>query len=235
MKDVSCPQGTSRLLGLGVLVVFLGALGGCQGGGGVVPKEKVDLFNGRDFTGWKLHVDEEGVNVNDIWSVKNGAINCKGVPNGYMRTEAKYRDYVLHVEWRWAGEPTNSGVLLHSSGKDKVWPRTIEAQLKAGSAGDFVLINGTGVTTDDGKYRRNVEETYVVVDKKEDSSEKPAGQWNAYDIICKGDTITLYVNEVLQNKGTAATDSSGWICLQSEGSEIEFRNIYIKPIDLYFQ
>lgn len=200
-----------------------------------MPDEKMDLFNGRDFTGWKLHVDEEGVDVADVWSVKNGVVNCKGVPNGYMRTESKYKNYVLHVEWRWAGEPTNSGVLLHSSGKDKVWPRTIEAQLQAGNAGDFVLINGTGVTTDDGKDRRNVEETYVVVDKKEQGSEKPAGQWNAYDIICKGDTITLYVNKVLQNKGTNATDSSGWICLQSEGGEIEFRNIYIKPIDLYFQ
>jgi len=219
MKDVTC-----RLLGLGVLVVFLAALGGCQGGGAVMPDEKTDLFNGKDFAGWKLHVDEEGVDVDDIWSVKDGVVNCKGVPNGYMRTEGKYKNYVLHVEWRWVSQPTNSGVLLHSSGKDKVWPRTIEAQLKAGNAGQFVLINGTGVTTDDGG-----------VPKKEPSSEKPAGQWNAYDIICKADVITLYVNGVLQNKGTKATDTSGWICLQSEGSEIEFRNIYIKPIDLYFQ
>lgn len=230
MKDVTC-----RLAGLSVLVVLLAVLGGCHGGGAVMPDEKMDLFNGRDFTGWKLHVDEEGVSVADIWSVRNGVVNCKGVPNGYMRTEGKYKNYVLHVEWRWVGEPTNSGVLLHASGKDKVWPRTIEAQLKAGSAGDFVLINGTGVTTDDGKDWQNVKEQYVGVPKKEDSSERPAGQWNAYDIICKGDAITLYVNEVLQNKGTTATDTSGWICLQSEGSEIEFRNIYVKPIDLYFQ
>ena len=154
-------------------------------------------------------------------------------PSGIF-LEGKYRDYVLHLEWRWVAEPTNSGILLHSSGKDKVWPRTIEAQLKAGSAGDFVLINGTGVTTN-GKNWQNVEKTYVGVLKKEPSSEKPAGRWNTYDIICKGDTIKLYVNEVLQNSGTNATDTSGWICLQSEGSEIEFRNIYIKPIDLYFQ
>ena len=230
MKDVA-----GKLLGLRILVAGLAVLSGCHGGGGsLAPREKVDLFNGKDFTGWKLHVDEEGVNVDDVWSVKDGVVNCKGVPNGYMRTEAKYRDYVLHVEWRWVGQPTNSGVLLHSSGEDKVWPRTIEAQLKAGNAGDFVLINGTGVTVD-GKDWRNVEQTYVSVPKKEKSSEKPAGQWNAYDIICKGDTITLYVNEVLQNKGTGVTDTSGWICLQSEGREIEFRNIYVKPVDLYFQ
>ncbi|MBN2269538.1 MAG: DUF1080 domain-containing protein [Sedimentisphaerales bacterium] len=228
MKNAAC-----RLVGLSVLTVFLAVLGGCHSGEAIMPDEKVDLFNGRDFTGWKLHVDEEGVDMDDVWSVKNGVINCKGVPNGYMRTEGKYKNYVLHVEWRWVGQPTNSGVLLHSSGKDKVWPRTIEAQLKAGSAGDFVLINGTGITVD-GKDCQDVEKQYVGVPKKEDSSENPVGRWNAYDIICKGNEITLYVNEVLQNKGTNATDTSGWICLQSEGSEIEFRNIYIKPIDLYF-
>lgn len=231
MKDV-----VGKLVGFCVLAGLLAVVGGCHGGGGsMAPREKVDLFNGKDFSGWKLHVDEEGVDVEDVWSVKDGVVNCKGVPNGYMRTEGKYKNYVLHVEWRWAGEPTNSGVLLHSSGKDKVWPRTIEAQLKAGDAGQFVLINGTGVTTDDGKDWQDVEKQYVGVPKKEPSSEKAAGQWNTYDIICKGDVISLYVNDVLQNKGTKATDTSGWICLQSEGSEIEFRNIYIKPIDLYFQ
>jgi len=229
MKGIIC-----RLVGLGVLVVLPAALGGCQGGGAIMPDEKVDLFNGRDFTGWKLHVDEQGVEAKDVWSVNNGVINCKGVPNGYMRTQGRYKNYVLHVEWRWVGEPTNSGVLLHSSGRDKVWPRAIEAQLKAGNAGDFVLIEGTGITVD-GKDWRNVKEQYVGVPKKEASSEKPSGQWNAYDIICKRDEIALYVNGELQNKGTRATETSGWICLQSEGSEIEFRNIYVKPIDLYFQ
>ncbi len=104
----------------------------------------------------------------------------------------------------------------------------------SGGRGDFVLINGTGITVD-GKDWQNVKERYVGAPKKEPSSEKPAGQWNAYDIICKRDEIMLYVNGVLQNKGTEATETSGWICLQSEGSEIEFRNIYVKPIDLYFQ
>ncbi|MHC4062585.1 MAG: family 16 glycoside hydrolase, partial [Planctomycetota bacterium] len=42
---------------------------------------------------------------------------------------------------------------------------------------------------------------------------------------------TLHVNGVLQNEGTKATDTSGKICLQSEGSPIEFRNIYIEHLD----
>ena len=65
----------------------------------------------------------------------------------------------------------------------------------------------------------------------EQSSEKPPGQWNTYEISCKADTIRCYVNGVLQNEGTGATDTAGWICLQSEGGPIEFRNIYIEPLD----
>ena len=147
-----------------------------------------------------------------------------------MRTEAKYENYKLHLEWRWAAEPTNSGVLLHASGTEKVWPRCVECQLKAGSAGDFVLINGTGVTVD-GRDMQDVNKQFVGVGKKQASSEKPVGQWNTYDIECKGDTIRCSVNGVLQNEGTNATDTAGWICLQSEGSPIEFRNIYIELLD----
>jgi hypothetical protein len=91
-----------------------------------------------------------------------------------------------------------------------------------------VLINGPGITVD-GDDKQNTDKQFVSVKKKEASSEKPAGQWNTYDILCKGGTISCRVNGVLQNEGTDATITSGWICLQSEGSPIEFRNIYIEP------
>lgn len=218
------------LIGL-VMVVSLLLPAGCQKKSEPAPaKEKVVFFNGKDFSGWKLFVEGEDVDAADIFTVKDGVVNCKGKPNGYMRTEAEYKNYNLHLEWRWVDEPANSGVLLHSSGKDQVWPRTIECQLKAGSAGDFVLINGTGVTVD-GEDKQNTEKQYVVVEKKNPSNEKEAGQWNTYDIECRGDTIRCTVNGLLQNEGTNATDTSGWICLQSEGSEIEFRNIYIEPLE----
>jgi len=192
--------------------------------------QKTVLFNGRDFTGWKLHVDDGNVDVNDVWSVKDGVIHCVGKPNGYMRTLEKYSNYRLHLEWRWVDTPTNSGVLLHASGPDKVWPRCIEAQLKAGNAGDFVLIGHTGITVNCDEYQDD-EKMYVVVPKKHDSTEKAPGKWNSYDICCAGDTVMLYVNGLLQNAGRKATDTEGWICLQSEGSPIEFRNIYIEPLE----
>ncbi len=220
---------TRGLLTFGAVAIFLSALTGCQGPlGPVTPKEKTMLWNGEDFAGWKLFIPDENIDVDDIWSVKDGAVHCKGVPNGYMRTKTTYANYRLHLEWRWPEKPTNSGVLLHASGPDQVWPLTIECQLKAGNAGDFVLINSPGITVD-GEDKQDTEKQFVVASKKEASSEKPAGQWNAYDIHCEGDTIRCYVNGVLQNEGTAATITSGWICLQSEGSPIEFRNIYIEP------
>jgi len=212
-----------------ITAILLSTTAGCQqdlSGS----QQKIMLWNGKDFTGWKLYIPDENVNVNDIWSVKNGVVHCKGQPNGYMRTQKKYANYRLHLEWRWPEEPTNSGVLLHASGDDQVWPKCIECQLKSGSAGDFVLMGGAGITVD-SKDMQNPERRFVVIPKKQQSSEKPAGQWNTYDIHCDKDTISCYVNGVLQNEGTAATITTGWICLQSEGGPIEFRNIYIEPLD----
>ncbi len=219
----------AKMLLITAAVAVVSMVAGCEQEMAVSPKARTMLFNGRDFAGWKLHVDDPNVNVGDIWSVRDGVVHCVGKPNGYMRTQKTYRDYRLHVEWRWAAEPTNSGVLLHASGQDQVWPRCIEAQLKSGSAGDFVLIRYTGITVD-GKVLGDPGKMFVSVPKKQASSEKPAGQWNSYDIDCRDDEIRLYVNEVLQNEGVMASDRCGWICLQSEGSPIEFRNIYIEPV-----
>jgi hypothetical protein len=63
------------------------------------------------------------------------------------------------------------------------------------------------------------------------SNENPPGEWNNYDIVCDGDSIQLTINGLLQNKGIGAKPSSGAICLQSEGSPIQFRNIYLKPLE----
>ena len=220
-----------KLLILGVIAPLLLVSAGCDGiFGPTTQKDKIILWNGKDFTGWNLFTTEENIDVLDIWTVRNGVIYCTGKPNGYMRTIDEYKNYYLHVEWRWPDEPTNSGVLLHTTGPDKIWPRAIECQLQAGNAGDFVLMNGPGITVD-GENKQNPQQQYVVIPKKEQSSEKPAGQWNTYDIYCDADSIRCYVNGRLQNEGTAPTDTSGAICLQSEGGPIEFRHIYKVPLE----
>lgn len=59
------------------------------------------------------------------------------------------------------------------------------------------------------------------------SSEKPTGEWNSMVVTCKANTIEVMVNGVLQNKATGISETKGHICLQSEGKNIEFRNVYI--------
>ncbi len=194
----------------------------------IVPKEKTMLWNGRDFTGWKLYTREPDHDVTKTWSVKNGLIRCEGKPAGYMRTEKDYADYLFHVEWRWPAKGGNNGVLVHMSGEDKVWPKSLECQLYSGNAGDFWVIGGLE-TAEHAKGGKRVRGRRTL--KLKDSSEKSLGQWNAYDIICKDDWIVVVVNGVLQNVATRCSASSGKICLQSEGTPIEYRNVYIEPLE----
>ncbi len=194
----------------------------------IVPKEKTMLWNGRDFTGWKLYTREPDHDVMKTWSVKNSLIRCEGKPAGYMRTEKDYADYLFHVEWRWPAKGGNNGVLVHMSGEDKVWPKSLECQLYSGNAGDFWVIGGLE-TAEHAKGGKRIRGRRTL--KLKDSSEKSPGQWNAYDIICKDDWIVVVVNGVLQNVATRCSASSGKICLQSEGTPIEYRNIYIEPVE----
>ena len=199
----------------------------------VTPRKKTVLFNGKDLEGWVRFIPDDKPDkdkkwtVDKVWSVKDGVIRCEGIPNGYIRTVDSYANYKLHLEWRWPEKPTNSGVLLHREGIDKTWPRSVEAQLMHENAGDFWLIDQTTIKVDGKQVGPK---KFANAKKKHPSNEKPLGQWNSYDIICDGKTISLFVNGLLQNQGTDSTLSSGPICLQSEGSPIEFRNIYLESV-----
>jgi hypothetical protein len=195
-----------------------------------IEPEKTVLFNGTDFTGWKLVVADDSTDVNDVWSVVDSVVHCAGVPNGYMMTEASFSSYRLHLEWRWVEEPTNSGVLLHCQGpvEGLFWPNCLECQLMSGSAGDFVLIGPGKITVDDSLHAN--QDRFLVIPKKHESSEKPAGEWNIYEIEARGNAVACWVNGLMQNNGIDGAISSGPIALQSEGSPIEFRNIYLTAL-----
>ena len=208
-----------------MMLMMLGTFIGCSAdqtmfGGS---SKEIALFNGKDFTGWKLFIPDQTVDVTTVWSVKDGVIHCTGVPTGYLRTDAYYSNYQLHVEWRWPQEPGNSGILLHMTGEDKVWPKCIESQLMAGNAGDFYMMNGT-------YFEAPYERTMQRIQKKTESTENPTGSWNTADITCSNDTIQVIINGQLQNQGANASVQSGKICLQSEGKPIQFRNITLKPL-----
>ncbi len=212
-----------RLTVLCCAATLLCVLSGCA--------QKIALFNGQNLEGWQPVLAKADADPADIWSVQDGVLRCEGNINGYIRTKKEYSNYMLHLEWRWADKPTNSGVLLHINGADKIWPLCVEAQLMHKNAGDLVTIqDGSNITVNGEKHFPIGGKVYKIISKKGDSSEKPPGQWNSYDIVCKDDSIQLTVNGVLQHTATKSSLTAGTIGLQSEGSPIEFRNITLKPI-----
>src|SRR5207248_177951 len=124
-------------LGFGLAAVPAGAGGG--------KSEWVQLFNGKDLSGWTVFLDPKVKQIDQkvVFTVKDGMIVCTGNPFGYLLTEKEYDNYVLKVQWKWTegGGPAkgkrNSGVFVHVTGPNKIWPKAVEAQLMEGHAGDF--------------------------------------------------------------------------------------------------
>lgn len=191
-----------------------------------LPNE-VRLFNGKDLSGWKSVSTREGTSMEDVWSVEDGILVCKGQPNGYIRTMADYTNYVLKLDWRFSPvtkKGGNGGVLLRMIGPDKVWPRSVEAQLQHRNAGDFWNI---------GEFPMRVvrERTSGRNTKKTHMAERPLGEWNEYEIIVNRGDVILKVNGETLNRAWDVQEVPGKICLQSEGAEIHFRNIRLSPIE----
>jgi hypothetical protein len=192
----------------------------------------IPLFNGKDLTGWTFDTLDKA-EPGTIWSVRDGTVMVQGKdrPSGVMRTEKSYSDYELEFEWRWPGLAGNSGCLIHCTDPREmnVWPKSVEVQLQSGSAGDFWLIGETIEVTPEqivqGKDglpgRRRL--------KLVDGCENPLGEWNRMHIVAKGETVEVYVNGTLVQKGWDASVSGGAICLQAERADIQFRNIRIRP------
>jgi hypothetical protein len=185
----------------------------------------VQLFNGKDLTGWTFHLSEADAKMEDVWSVRDGVLHCKGKPSGYIRTEKDYTSYKLTLEWRFPDKGGNSGVLMRVQAPDKVWPRSIEAQLASRNAGDIWNIDEFPMKTaaERTKGRRTA--------KEHETNEKPLGEWNTYEITLDGTNLELKVNGLVQNIATDVEVMPGKIALQSEGGEIEFRNIVLTPLD----
>jgi len=184
------------------------------------------IFNGKDLSNWKFVIENDAVPAEEVYSVNDGVITIKGEPLGYMYTKEKFRNYTLELEYRWAENASNSGIFVLIEDPTNPFPKGIECQLKAGQAGDFVLLGGSDLneyTLPEGVTERPA---FPVIDKKESSSEKPTGEWNKAKIVVEDGKITVYINDVLQNIATSNT-MEGHIGLQSEGESIQFRNIVL--------
>ena len=187
----------------------------------IEPKERVELFNGKDLTGWVFCVGGKA-EPGETFKVEDGLVKCSGRPGGYMRTEKSYKNYKFVMEWRFI-KPGNGGVLVHMSGKDAVWPRSLECQGMHNNQGDYFVINGFEFKEHKGVQGRRVA-------KKGESAEKPVGEWNTYEIVCDGDAVLPHVNGKLMNEAHECSETSGKICIQSEGGQWEARKIYLEPL-----
>jgi len=201
------------------------------------PLEFRDLFNGKDLSGW--------VNVNtdkDTWSVRDSMIICTGHPIGVMRTEKQYENFVLQIEWRHMEAGGNSGVFLWSRGtvpEGRQLPMGLEVQMleldwvnlhkrKDGTLPPIAYVHGEvfgagGLKTvpDNPRGSRS---------KSIENRCKGKGQWNKYVVVAVDGTVKLSVNGKFVNGISKASVKKGYICLESEGAEIHFRNIKIMEL-----
>lgn len=193
------------------------------------PPISMDLFNGRNLDGWVFFPEFATQKVEEIWKVENGVLSCTNAGRSYLRTLMPYADYQLELEWRWPSNAGNSGVMLHIVNQDVIWPKCVEAQLQATHAGDFYMFSDARSPDELVARNPNGVSTGRLV-RKGPSLEKPTGEWNRYDILVEGSTITLTVNGQLANKITNITPTAGMIGLQAEGTAVEFRNVKLKSL-----
>jgi hypothetical protein len=193
--------------------------------GPIIPTERIDLFNGKDFSGWTFCL-RSNTPPAETFAVSNGLMHCTGQPFGYVRTEKAFRDYKLTVEWRFvkvAPHADNSGVFVHLQGPDKVWPQCIENQGQYRHQGDFIFMGGAAYKGTNGVKQGSLK-------MQAPSNEKAPGEWNTYEVICQGDTLKNYMNGKLMNQAQGCSPNSGAIAMQSEGGEWELRKIYVEPV-----
>lgn len=196
----------------------------------------VSLFNGKNLDGWYTFLKDPNMPADSVFTVEDGMIHVSGRNFGYVCTRQSFKNFHLILQFKWGvakwpprqNAKRDSGVLYYfsSSSPDKVWPRSIECQVQEGDCGDFWLIDSTSLTVN-GKLYPPMKNQQVV---KSSDQEKPYGEWNTLEIIGKDGKCTHILNGTIVNEGTDANVREGKILLQSEGSEIYYRNIRVQEL-----
>ena len=202
----------------------------------------IALFNGHDLTGWFPDIPDadDASGIAPSFIARDGMLVSLGLPVGHLITHESYANYKLVVEYRWPGETGNCGVLVHSSTLRrlyKTFPQSLEVQMHAGNAGDFWCIGESICVPNESDRRGGAPDTWGGKEGQSrrilnltDDSENPPGEWNRLEVICKGDTIHVWVNGDHVNDGFDCTTTKGQIAIQAEGVECEFRKIELTPL-----
>lgn len=187
------------------------------------------LFNGRDLSGWVL------VNTpRDTWSIREGMLVCSGRPTGELRTERMYQNFILEVEWRhmvpggnagifvWADDITSKGVPFHRSIEVQVLDHGYGQGKGHTTHGDIFPIHGATMTPVNGRGGSRAFPT--------EERAKASPEWNHYRIECRDGAISLAVNGKVVTRGTDASPRKGYICIESEGGTVQYRNLRIQEL-----
>ncbi|KJF43753.1 3-keto-disaccharide hydrolase [Draconibacterium sediminis] len=221
-----------------VFLVLLFLISSCNTG----TDETIQLFNGKDLSGWYADVPEADNNpeIDPSFVVRDSLLVSMGEPRGHLITDSVYQNYRLEVEYRFAGEPGNCGVLVHASTPRALYdmfPKSLEVQMQHGDAGDFWCIV-EDIEVPNMVVRRGPKDEWGITEGKKrripnltDDSEKPLGEWNNMVIECFADTIKVWMNNDLVNYGFNCTARKGKIAVQAEGAVVEFRKLDLTPLN----
>ena len=196
----------------------------------------VDLFNGKDLSGW--------VNVNTARTrgrSRDGLLICSGHPIGVMRTAKQYENFILHIEWMHMEAGGNSGVFAWSNAKpdpESRLPNGVEVQMLELEWPDLNKVNGVtppiayvhGELFGVGGVKTTPDNPRGERSKSIENRCKGKGEWNVYDVVAVDGVIKLSVNGKFVNGIRKSTQKKGYLCLESEGAEIHFRNIRIMEL-----
>ena len=187
------------------------------------------LFNGRDLSGWEL------VNTPpETWSISDSMLICSGRPIGEIRTTRMFQNFILEVEWRhmvpggnagifvWADDITARGVPFHRSVEVQVLDHAYGQSRGHTTHGDIFPIHGATMTPVNGRGGSRAFPT--------EERSKPSPEWNHYRIECRDGSISLAVNGKVVTRGNDASPRKGYICLESEGGVVHYRNIRIHEL-----
>src|SRR5215475_1822334 len=213
-------------------------------------EQVIHLLQGNDRTRFYSYLKDFGVDKDPdyVFTLTNGVLHISGQYYGYLATkETNFANYKLVAEFKW-GDKTwppretnacDSGILVHGSGKDQVWPKSIEAQIIEGGTGDILVVNGAyltvdGVTKGPGIARFDRPGRNPWRDEKgfrgPHEIEQPPGEWNRMEVLCDGEKVAITVNGHKTLEGMKASPRAGKILIQSEGAEIFFRRIDLYPL-----
>ena len=201
--------------------------------------------------GWVLLGEQDFANVNcaaDTWSWKDGGVHCTGKPVGVIRSQKVYTNFELVAQWRHLQSGGNSGIFVWvpESSLEKLapgrLPHGIEVQVldhgyaeqyekQSKKKADWFTTHGDVFPVGSSRmkpFAPTAPDGQRSFPRKQLS--KGLNQWNHYYVRAINGEIRLWVNGEEVSGGTGCEPHSGYLCLESEGAPVDFRDLRIREL-----